>query len=159
MGYCVTVPLNLDLRDSILDAATHWVDSRWYVGYCEWRARGKLTLFGTSATSLIKYLGSQQGTKSDFQVEIKLLRSEFFFFFFLIKNRRKKALQVRGQKNKENKNTDFKVSLILILELYFGKSFAQNRTSLYGNSLISSNVKITYKYTPNKRIILSKNIY
>jgi hypothetical protein len=38
------------------------------------------TLFGTSATSLIKYLGSQQGTKSDFQVEIKLLRSEFFFF-------------------------------------------------------------------------------
>lgn len=115
------------------------------------------TLFGTSANSLIKYLGSQQGTKSDFQVEIKLLRSEFFFF--LIKNRRKKALQVRGQKNKENKNTDFKVSLILILELYFGKSFAQNRTSLYGNSLISSNVKITYKYTPNKRIILSKNIY
>ena len=46
-------------------------------------SQGKtFTLFGTSATSLIKYLGSQQGTKSDFQVEIKLLRSEFFFFFF-----------------------------------------------------------------------------
>ena len=55
------------------------------------------TLFGTSANSLIKYLGSQQGTKSDFQVEIKLLRSEFFFFFFN-KEQKKKSSSGSGPK-------------------------------------------------------------
>ena len=60
-------------------------------------SQGKtFTLFGTSATSLIKYLGSQQGTKSDFQVEIKLLRTEFFFFFN--KEQKKKSSSGSGPK-------------------------------------------------------------